>query len=161
MTRPPILVKHDQRGCTAWRLSTDSRAQSLGIKNHPPSLPSCDSGHTAYTSLGLETQVRSVGREDPQEKGMAAHSSILPWRIPWTEEPGGLMSTGSQRVGNVWVTMHSIYLRWDWAKHFIWLSLISKMRIITPYKTMVNIKQDHANKLLILVQKTLNLGYNF
>ena len=45
-----------------------------------------------------ETQVQSVGWEDPQEKGMAAHASILGWRIPWTEEPGGLQSMGSQRV---------------------------------------------------------------
>ena len=47
-----------------------------------------------------ETQVRSLGREDPLEEGMATHSSILAWRIPWTEEPGGLQSTGSQRVGH-------------------------------------------------------------
>ena len=45
-----------------------------------------------------ETQVRSLGREDPLEKEMATHSSILAWRIPWTEEPGGLQSMGSQRV---------------------------------------------------------------
>ena len=38
--------------------------------------------------------------EDPLEKGMATHSSVLAWRIPWTEEPGGLQSMGSQRVGN-------------------------------------------------------------
>ena len=43
-----------------------------------------------------ETQVRSLGWEDPLEKGMATHSSILAWRIPWTEEPGGLLSMGSQ-----------------------------------------------------------------
>ena len=42
----------------------------------------------------LETQVRSLGQEDPLEKEMAAHSSILAWRIPWTEESGGLQSTG-------------------------------------------------------------------
>ena len=47
-----------------------------------------------------ETQVRSLGREDPLEKGMATHSSILAWRIPWTEEPSLLQSTGLQRVGN-------------------------------------------------------------
>ena len=47
-----------------------------------------------------ETWVRSLGWEDPLEKEMAAHSSILAWRIPWTEEPGGLQSTGSQRVGH-------------------------------------------------------------
>ena len=45
-----------------------------------------------------ETRVRSLGWEDPLEKEMATHSSILAWRIPWTGEPGGLQSTGSQRV---------------------------------------------------------------
>ena len=47
-----------------------------------------------------EAQVRSLGREDPLEKGMATHSSILAWRIPWTEEPGGLQFMGLQRVGH-------------------------------------------------------------
>ena len=47
-----------------------------------------------------ETQVRSVGWEDPLEKEMATHSSILAWKISWTEEPGGLQSMGSQRVGH-------------------------------------------------------------
>ena len=45
-----------------------------------------------------ETQVQSLGWEDPLEKGMATHSSILAWRIPWTEEPGRLQSMESQRV---------------------------------------------------------------
>ena len=45
-----------------------------------------------------ETQVGSLGWDNPLEKGMATHSSILAWRIPWTEEPGGLQSMGSQRV---------------------------------------------------------------
>ena len=47
-----------------------------------------------------ETWVRSLGREDLLEKGMAIHSSILAWKIPWTGEPGGLQSMGSQRVGH-------------------------------------------------------------
>ena len=47
-----------------------------------------------------ETWVRSLGWEDPQEEGTATHSSILAWGIPWTEEPGGLQSMGSQRVGH-------------------------------------------------------------
>ena len=47
-----------------------------------------------------ETWVQSLGWEDPLEKEMATHSSILAWRIPWTEEPGGLQSTGLQRVGH-------------------------------------------------------------
>ena len=46
-----------------------------------------------------ETQVRSLGREEPVEEGMATHSSTLAWGIPWTEEPGRLQSIGSQRVG--------------------------------------------------------------
>ena len=45
-----------------------------------------------------ETRVQSLGREDPLEKGIAIHSSIFAWRIPWTEEPGAPQSMGSQRV---------------------------------------------------------------
>ena len=51
-----------------------------------------------------ESRVRSLGWEDPLEKEMATHSSILAWKIPWTEEPGGLQSMGSQRVGHNQVT---------------------------------------------------------
>ena len=47
-----------------------------------------------------DTQVQSLDWEDPLEKGMATHSSILAWTIPWTEDPGGLQSMGSQRVGH-------------------------------------------------------------
>ena len=51
-----------------------------------------------------ETWVQSPGWEDPLEKEMAAHSSTLAWKIPWTEEPGRLQSMGSQRVGHNWAT---------------------------------------------------------
>ena len=47
-----------------------------------------------------ETRVQSLGREDPLEKEMVTHSTILTWIIPWTEEPGRLQSMGSQRVGH-------------------------------------------------------------
>ena len=47
-----------------------------------------------------ETQVQSLSREEPLEKGMATHSSNLAWRIPWTEKPGGLQSVGLQRVSH-------------------------------------------------------------
>ena len=47
-----------------------------------------------------EMQVQSLGQEDPLEKNIATHSSILAWRIPWKEEPGGLQSMGLQRVGH-------------------------------------------------------------
>ena len=58
-----------------------------------------------------ETQVWFLGREDPLEKGMAIHYSILAWRISWTEEPGGLQSMGFQRVGHNWATEHIVKWR--------------------------------------------------
>ena len=51
-------------------------------------------------STTWETQVQSLGWEDPREKEMAIHSSTIAWKIPWTEEPGRLQSMGSQRVGH-------------------------------------------------------------
>ena len=56
-------------------------------------------GKESACSSGIGS-VRSLGQEDPLEEGMATHSSILAWRIPWTEEPSGLWSMGSQRVGH-------------------------------------------------------------
>ena len=57
-----------------------------------------------------ETWVQSLGQEDSLGMGMAAHSTILVWRIPWTEEPGGLQSMGSQRVRHDWV-IHTHWLK--------------------------------------------------
>ena len=68
-----------------------------------------------------ETRVLSLGREDPLEKEMATHSSILTWKIPWMEEPGGLQSTGSQRVGHNWATSLTLPLGLTG-----WISLLSK-----------------------------------
>ena len=59
-------------------------------------------------------QVLSLGQEDPLEEGTATHSSILAWRIPWTEEPGGLQSTGLQRVEH-----HSSSLANTWLIHVV------------------------------------------
>ena len=64
-----------------------------------------------------ETQVLSLGWEDPLEKGVAGHSSILAWRIPWTEGPGGLQFVGSQSIGHdqvintTLVTIKNCYLQ--------------------------------------------------
>ena len=61
-----------------------------------------------------EIQVWSLGQENPLEEGMATHSSFLAWRIPWTEEPGGLQSMESQRVGHNWETFtHSLSILWN------------------------------------------------
>ena len=57
-----------------------------------------------------DTRVRSLGREDPQEKDVAPHSSTLAWKIAWKEEPGRLQSMGSQRTGHGWATSLSYFL---------------------------------------------------
>ena len=62
-------------------------------------------GSVVYNPPAMqETQIQSLGWEDPLEKEMATHSRILAWKIPWTEEPGRLQSMRSQRVGHYWVT---------------------------------------------------------
>ena len=63
--------------------------------------------HTGHVGAGWawgarETQVPSLGQEDPLEEGMTTHSSILAWRIPWTEEPSRLQSMGSQELDTTW-----------------------------------------------------------
>ena len=60
-----------------------------------------------------ETRVWPMGQEDSMETGIATHFSILAWRIPWTEEPGGLQSMGSQRVRHNWATEHTHMLLWQ------------------------------------------------
>ena len=56
-----------------------------------------------------ETWIQLLGQEDPLEKEMATHSSILTWEIPWTEEPGGLQSIGSQRVGHGYSRIYILF----------------------------------------------------
>ena len=69
-----------------------------------------------------ETIVQSLGWEDPLEEGMVTHSSILVWRIPRTEEPGGLQSMGSQRVRHDWVTKHTQHTVFPHNRHSIIIS---------------------------------------
>ena len=71
-----------------------------------------------------ETQVWSLDQEDLPEKDMATHSSILAWRIPWTEESGGLQSMGSQRDGHAWVTEHLLTLACDQDIASSWLTYV-------------------------------------
>ena len=59
-----------------------------------------------------ETGVQSLSQENSLEKGMATHSSIFAWRIPWTEEPGGLQSMGSQRVRHDWAASTQTHTEW-------------------------------------------------
>ena len=98
-----------------WRRKADSDAlldwypQTQGT--HPPPITYSFTGLVftggsvgSALSAVQETQVQSLGQEGPLEKEMATHSSILAWQIPWTEEPGGLRSMGSQRVEHDWAT---------------------------------------------------------
>ena len=101
-----------------------------------------------------KTQVQSLGREDPMEKGMVTHSSILAWRIPWTEEPSRLQSMGSQRIGHDWVIFTSLHFReivkdwgawhsavhgltksWTWLSNWTTTSLcFSRLNILSYFK---------------------------
>ena len=78
-----------------------------------------------------ETQVRSLDWDDPLEKVMATHSRILAWRIPWTEEPGGLQPLGSRRVGHNWATSHSGINWWKglgiWCGYLVLFRYMHKM----------------------------------
>ena len=95
-----------------------------------------------------EIWVQSLGRENPLEKEMATHSSMLAWRIPWTGEPGRLQSTGSQRVGHDWATSLALSLPFIWTTreankmafhptHWIsnrfWLVLAKFIKLLTVY----------------------------
>ena len=82
----------------------DLQKASSCLVGHPPREKQETSSLVAQTVKRLsalqETRVRTLGWKDPLEKEMAAHSSILAWEIPWTAEPGRLLSMGSQRVGH-------------------------------------------------------------
>ena len=92
-----------------------------------------------------ETWALSLGWEDPLEKEMATHSSILAWKIPWTEEPGGLQSMGSQKSWNNWATntstsTHLMIIQWKWQicwRIWIWKTECLKnygWRLVTSYR---------------------------
>ena len=77
--------------------------------------------------MACKTWVWSLDQEDPLEKGMATHSSILAWRITWTEEPGGLQFMGSQRVGHDRVTKHTCqYSKYKCFNSFIFRTIFCK-----------------------------------
>ena len=84
-----------------WLVLTSMGFTTHGLYVLPASLVA---QRLKHLPLMQETWVRSMGQEDPLEKEMATHSNILAWRIPWMEEPGGLQSTGLQRVGHDWAT---------------------------------------------------------
>ena len=90
-----------QRGLPWWLSGEESAFQSISFRLVPPGFPVAQ--RLKHLPPMWETWIRSPGQEDPLEKEMVTHSSILAWRIPWTEKPGRLQSTGSQRVGHDWL----------------------------------------------------------
>ena len=107
MSGDAVLVSRQINNCShrlGWWSGSQTRSQLLASKEHvvlsstPLSgkgFPGSSDGKVSACNEG------DLGWEDPPKKGMATHSSILAWRIPWTEEPGQLQSMGSQRAGLV------------------------------------------------------------
>ena len=88
------------------------------------------SSHGERSACNAGDQVQLLGQEDPLEKGMATHSRILAWRIPWTEKPGRLSCMGSQGVGHDWATN-----AWTiWEIYLIFLNISHVNRRYTCYK---------------------------
>ena len=79
-----------------------------------------------------EMWIRSLGREDPLEKAMAPHSSILAWKIPWTEEPGRLQFMGLQRVGHAWATKQQL--------------IQVNMASVVAYRRSINLDKEQPQK---------------
>ena len=91
---PPYTLTHQQEV-----FQEEEKSCQRGIRLWPSSLPGFPDGSAEKNQPATqETQVRSLGGKDPLGKEMATHSSIPAWKIPWTEEPGGLQSMGLQRV---------------------------------------------------------------
>ena len=92
-----------------------------------------------------KTWIRPLGREDPLEKEMGIHSSILAWRIPWTEEPSGLQSMGSQRVGHDWATSRQSLLDSLYWVLMIFLPLCGKILHSVLPQEHSTVNQLHIN----------------
>ena len=92
-----------------------------------------------------ETWIQSLGREDPLEKELATHTSILAWRIPWTEKPGGLQPMGSQRVGLYWATSLSWLLSHFRASSFCYLGLPAFDLLFTKPNSLHGYQSDNSN----------------
>ena len=111
----PVLLpgkSHGQRsliGYSPWGRKESDMAERLHFHFHKTILwDSLVAQMVKCLPAMRNTQIRSLCREDPLEKKMATHSSTLAWKILWTEEPGGLPSMGSQRVGHDWATSLSL-----------------------------------------------------
>ena len=102
-----------------------------------------------------ETRVRSLGWEDPLEEGKATHCSTFAWKIPWTEEPGGLQSTGSHRVGHDWSEVSSSI---SMTRCFIF-QLILAESAEEPKSLLMKVKEEsEKGGLKLNIQKTKTMA---
>ena len=97
-----------------------------------------------------ETWVLFLGQEDALKKGMTIHSSILAWRIPWTEEPGGLQSMGSQRVRHDWACILSEEV-WPWWQGYVsktvkWIHMVCDHLSLQPLETTKLVTYPFPNR---------------
>ena len=135
-------TKNNQLDChwsTKWSRAKANKVlprEHTGHSKHPIpktqeiTLASLVAQRLKHLPATLETQVRSLGREDPLEKEMATHSSIFAWIIPWMEKPCRLQSTGSQRVGHDWATSLSLSGDNSTRAHHQMVTRANKIRLI-------------------------------
>ena len=102
-----------------------------------------------------ETWVWYLGCEDPLKKGMTTHSSILAWRIPWTEEPGRLQPMGLQRVGHDWVTFIFTLWQFDIDIHYERMSLFKLINT-----SIISHSYSFFGEMIILDKRTIHQSMN-
>ena len=111
--------------------------------------------------------VRFLGWKDPLEKGTATHSSILAWRIPWTEEPGGLQSMGSQRVGHNWaLSIHFLKLNrssqnltvsWSWSVFiFVFFLLLHQLFQLIEYHVIFSFSMSACLASICIIHANID-----
>ena len=106
----PVLFGYGSLACLRHSVNLSGKEKGQKIRWEQSSLVAQMVKHLYAMQ---ETRVQSLGWEDPLEKEMAAHSSILAWKIPWTAEPSGLLSMGLQRVRHDWTTSLHFMLKAD------------------------------------------------
>ena len=106
-----------------------------------------------------ETRVWSLGWEDPLEEEIATHSSILPWEIPWTEEPGGLQFPGSQRVRNDWAQQPSTFEKRSWVTSNPRVHILVSEPQQDPDNGKSQLKKPQRPSVLLLVNYALRMKF--
>ena len=121
---------------------------SITIQKHQFLVTSLVSQMAKCLPTTRETQLQSPGWEDLLEKEMATHSSILAWKIPWTEEPVRLQSMGSQRIGHDWATLLQYFFFIRWPKYWSFTSTVQPTNIQDWFPLGLNVLISLLSKRL-------------